>query len=108
MLGSAARHVRRPMRAADRPSKLRVTHGTGRMLPPMYLALVCGPLATQLPDLPVGLDRWVGAGIGSSACPAADAGGRSVLGPSDFSTAPCGMAQVHAAYAWREGQPEMR
>jgi len=63
------------MRAADRPSKLRVTHGTGRM----YLALGCGPLATQLPDLPVGLDRRVGAGIGSSACPAADAGGRSPI-----------------------------
>ena len=47
----------------------------------MYLALQvgCGPLATQLPDLPVGLDRRVGAGIGSSACPAADAGGRSPI-----------------------------
>ena len=104
MLGSAGRHVRRPMRAADRPSKRRVTHGTGRM----YLALGCGPLETQLPDLPVGLDRRVGAGIGSSACPVVDAGGRSVFGPFDFSTAPCGLAQVHAAYAWREGQPEMR
>ena len=38
-----------------------------------------GQQATQLPDLPVGLDRRVGAGIGSSACPAADAGGRSPI-----------------------------
>jgi hypothetical protein len=42
------------------------------------------------------------------ACATARRDAELVLGPSDFSTAPCGMAQVHAAYAWREGEPEMR
>ena len=31
-----------------------------------------------------------------------------VLGPSDFSTPWCGMAQVHGRRTWREGQPGIR
>jgi hypothetical protein len=42
------------------------------------------------------------------ACATARRDAEPVLGPSDFSTAPCGVAQVHEANGWREGQPEMR
>jgi hypothetical protein len=42
------------------------------------------------------------------ACATARRDSEPVLGPSDFSTAPCGVAQVHEANGWREGQPEMR
>ena len=59
-------------------------------------------MTPQLPDLPVGLDRPVGAGIGSSARPAAGAAGRSPIEAASHSRY---RPDVRGTWVWATGNP---